>query len=89
MLDGANATVNAAQQGLADARVLQESAEALKGRGLGTEVEVDLARGATAQAQYDLSQIYRTSRSAAEPPSLSSMTRALPKTSPVLAHRVI
>jgi outer membrane protein TolC len=53
ILDGANATVSAAQRGLADARVLQESAQALFGRGLGTEVEVDLARRATAQAQFD------------------------------------
>src|SRR5262249_41455105 len=64
MLDAANATVNAAQRGLADARVLQESAQALFGRGLGNEVEVDLARRATAQAQFDLSRTYTAQKEA-------------------------
>ena len=72
MLDAANATVNSAQQGLADARVLQESAEALNGRGLGTEVEVDLARRGTAQAQYDLSQTYTAQKS-----TMSSLLEAM------------
>lgn len=58
MLDAANATVAAGQRSLADARVLQESAEAVYGRGLGTKVEVDLARRGTAQAQFDLSRTY-------------------------------
>jgi outer membrane protein TolC len=62
MLDAANAAVRAAQRGLADARVLQESAQALYGRGLGTEVEVGLARRGTAQAQFDLSQTYTTQK---------------------------
>jgi outer membrane protein len=72
MLDAANATVNSAQQGLADARVLQESAEALNRRGLGTEVEVDLARRGTAQAQYDLSQTYTAQKS-----TMSSLLEAM------------
>src|ERR1700719_2932291 len=55
-LDGADAAVRAAQQGLADAKVVQQSAEALFGRGLDTIVDVQLARRATAQAQYDLAQ---------------------------------
>ena len=72
MLDAANATVSSAQQGLADARVLQESAEALNRRGLGTEVEVDLARRGTAQAQYDLSQTYTAQKS-----GMSSLLEAM------------
>ncbi|HXZ14703.1 MAG TPA: TolC family protein [Roseiarcus sp.] len=64
ILDGANATVSAAQRGLADARVLQESAQAMYGRGLGNEVEVDLARRATAQAQFDLSRTYTAQKEA-------------------------
>jgi outer membrane protein TolC len=72
ILDGVNATVGAAEQGLADARVLQESAQALFGRGLGTEVEVDLARRATSQAQFDLSQTYTAQKSA-----MSSLLEAM------------
>jgi outer membrane protein len=52
-LDGADAAVRAARQGLAD---VQQSAEALFGRGLDTIVDVQLARRATGQAQYDLAQ---------------------------------
>jgi len=55
-LDGADAAVRGARQGLADAKVVQQSAEALFGRGLNTIVDVQLARRATAQAQYDLAQ---------------------------------
>src|SRR5215467_1595525 len=55
-LDGADAALRAAQQGLADAKVVQQSAEALFGRGLDTIVDVQLARRGTAQAQYDLTQ---------------------------------
>src|SRR5499433_1901178 len=55
-LDGADAAVRAAQQGLADAKVVQQSAEALFGRGLDTIVDVQLARRATAQGRYDLAQ---------------------------------
>src|SRR5207248_1666493 len=55
-LDGAAAAVRAAQQALADAKVVQQSAEALFGRGLDTIVDVQLARRGTAQAQYDLAQ---------------------------------
>ena len=55
-LDGVEAALRAAQQALADAKVVQQSAEALFGRGLDTIVDVQLARRATAQAQYDLAQ---------------------------------
>ena len=55
-VDGADAAVRAARQALADAQVVQQSAEALFGRGLDTIVDVQLARRGTAQAQYDLSQ---------------------------------
>jgi outer membrane protein TolC len=55
-LDGADAAVRAARQALADAQVVQQSAEALFSRGLDTIVDVQLARRATAQAQYDLAQ---------------------------------
>ncbi|HEY2540693.1 MAG TPA: TolC family protein [Stellaceae bacterium] len=55
-LDGADAAVRAARQGLGDAQVVQQSAEALFSRGLDTIVDVQLARRATAQAQYDLAQ---------------------------------
>jgi outer membrane protein len=55
-LDGADAAVRASQQGLADAKLVQQSAEALFGRGLDTIVDVQLARRGTAQAQYDLAQ---------------------------------
>jgi len=55
-LDGTDAAVRAARQGLADAQVVQQSAEALFGRGLDTIVDVQLARRGTAQAQYDLAQ---------------------------------
>ena len=72
ILDGANATVRAAQQGLADARVLQDSAEALNRRGLGTVVAVDLARRSTAQAQFDLSQTYTAQKNA-----MSSLLEAM------------
>ena len=55
-LDGADAALRGARQGLADAKVVQQSADALFGRGLDTIVDVQLARRATAQAQYDLAQ---------------------------------
>jgi outer membrane protein TolC len=71
-LDAANATVNAAQRGLADARVLQDSAQALYGRGLGNEVEVDLARRGTAQAQFDVSRTYSAQKDA-----MSSLLQAM------------
>jgi outer membrane protein TolC len=72
MLDAANATVNAAQRGFSDARVLQESAQALYGRGLSNEVEVDLARRATAQAQFDVSRTYTAQKEA-----MSSLLEAM------------
>ena len=43
---------------------LQESAEAIYQRGLGNVVQVDLARRATAQAQFDLSQTYTAQKNA-------------------------
>src|SRR5262249_5029986 len=54
--DGADAALRAARQALADAKLVQQSAEALFGRGLNTIVDVQLARRGTAQAQYDLAQ---------------------------------
>ena len=56
MLDGATAAVRAARQALADAQVVQRSAEALSGRGLATVVNVQIAQRDTAQAQFDLAQ---------------------------------
>ena len=56
MLDGAVAAVRAARQALADAQVVQRSAEALSSRGLATVVNVELARRDTAQAQFDLAR---------------------------------
>jgi hypothetical protein len=55
-LAGADAALRAARQGLSDAQVVQQSAESLFSRGLNTIVDVQLARRATAQAQYDLAQ---------------------------------
>jgi outer membrane protein TolC len=55
-LNGADAALRAARQALAGAKVVQQSAEALFGRGLNTIVDVQIARRATAQAQYDLAQ---------------------------------
>ena len=55
-LDGADAALRASRQALADAKVVQQSAEALSGRGLNTIVDVQLARRGTAQAQFDLAQ---------------------------------
>jgi outer membrane protein len=56
MLDGATAAVRAARQALADAQVVQRSAEALSGRGLATVVNVQIAQRETAQTQFDLAQ---------------------------------
>ena len=72
MLDGVNAGVSAARQALADAQVLQQSTEALFGRGLATMVSVDLARRGTAQAQFDLSQTYTAQKEA-----MSSLLEAM------------
>jgi outer membrane protein len=55
-LDGANAAVHSARQALADAQVVQRSAEALSSRGLATVPNVDLARRDTAQARFNLVQ---------------------------------
>jgi outer membrane protein len=72
MLDGVNAGVSAARQAVADAQVLQQSVEALSGRGLATVVNVDLARRGTAQAQFDLSQAYTAQKEA-----MSSLLEAM------------
>jgi outer membrane protein TolC len=53
-LDGVNAQLLAARQALADARSLQQSAEALLARGLGTSVSAQIARRNAAQAAYDI-----------------------------------
>lgn len=55
-LDGVNATLRAARRALANARTLQQSAEAMQARGLGTVVNTELARRGTAQAVYNLAQ---------------------------------
>jgi outer membrane protein TolC len=56
ILDGTTAAVRAARQGLADAQVVQRSAEGLSSRGLATIVNVQIAQRDTAQAQFDLAQ---------------------------------
>jgi outer membrane protein TolC len=56
VMGGTDAAVRAAQFAVADARVVQQSAEALSDRGLATVVEVQLARRGAAQAEYDLAQ---------------------------------
>jgi outer membrane protein len=55
-LDGDTAATRAARQALADTQVVQQSAEALSGRGLATIVNVQLARRDTAQARLDLAK---------------------------------
>ena len=55
-LDGVDAALQASRKALADNRRLQQSAEALYARGLGTIVAVQLARRSTAQAAYDIAQ---------------------------------
>lgn len=55
-LDGLNAQLEAAHKALQDAQRLQQSAEALQGRGLGTVVSTQLARRNTAQAAYEIAQ---------------------------------
>ena len=53
-LDGVNAQLRAAEQTLASDRLLLQSAGARFGHGLGTVVDVDLARRGTAQAGFDI-----------------------------------
>lgn len=79
-LDGADAALSAAQQALDDARVLQDSAEALAGRGLATTVAVDEARRITAQRRYDLA-LAGTAQHDAAYALLSAMD--LPPTTPL------
>jgi outer membrane protein len=55
-LSGANAVLTAAEQALKDVQQLQNSAEALKSRGLATVVTVELSRRDTAQRRYDVAQ---------------------------------
>jgi outer membrane protein TolC len=64
VLGGANATVRTAGQALADAQVVQQSADALYRQGLGTIVNVDIARRGTAQAKFDLAQATSTQHDA-------------------------
>jgi outer membrane protein len=53
-LDGVDAQLQAAQQTVASARLLEQAAEATDARGLGTVVDVAVARRNTAQARYDV-----------------------------------
>ena len=53
-LDGVNAQLQATRKAQDDARSLQQSAEALQARGLGTLVAAQLAQRNTAQAAYDV-----------------------------------
>ena len=53
-LDGVDATLRAARQTLASSQLLQQSAEALYARGLGTVLNVALAQRGTAQARFDI-----------------------------------
>jgi outer membrane protein len=55
-LEGVSAQLQAARQAAEDARKLQQSAEALYARGLGTIVAVQLARRGTAEAAYNIAQ---------------------------------
>ena len=54
VLDGVDAQLSAARQALENATLLQQSAEAMYARGLGTIVNVQLARRGTAQANFDI-----------------------------------
>ena len=63
-LDGVDAQLEAVRKGLDDARRLQQSAEALQGRGLATVVSTQLARRNTAQATYELAQATATQHDA-------------------------
>ena len=56
MLDGVDAQLRAAQQSLANARVLQDSAKDRYGHGVGTVTDVALARRGVAQANFDVAQ---------------------------------
>ena len=56
MMSATDAAVRAAQFAVNDARVVQQAAEGLSGRGLATVVDVQLARRGTAQAEYNLAQ---------------------------------
>ena len=71
-LDGVDAALRAAGQALESARVLQQSAEAMAGRGLSTVVDVSLARRNTAQAAFDVAAA-TTARHRAMYALLSSM----------------
>ena len=53
-LDGVNAALRASQQTLESEKLLQQSAEAMYARGLGTIVNVELAQRGTAQARFDV-----------------------------------
>lgn len=80
LLDGAEAALRAADQALKDAQEVQNSAEALYGRGLATIVTVELARRDTAQRRYNLAQA-RTAQHDAQYGLLTAMD--LPPTAPL------
>ncbi len=54
VLDSVDAQLRAARQALTNATLLQQSAEAMFRRGLGTIVNVQLTRRGTAQARFDI-----------------------------------
>jgi outer membrane protein len=66
VLDGVDAQMKAAQQSRANARLLQQSAEAMYARGLGTVVNVQLARRGSAQAAFDIATASAAERDAAD-----------------------
>jgi outer membrane protein len=66
VLDGEDAQMKAAQQSRANARLLQQSAEAMYARGLGTVVNVQLARRGSAQAAFDIATASAAERDAAD-----------------------
>ena len=54
MLDGANAQLRAARAARANAGLLQQSAEAMDAHGMGTIVNLELARRGVAQANFEI-----------------------------------
>jgi outer membrane protein len=88
-LDGVDAQLAAARQALANARTLQQSAEAMQGRGLGTVVDTQFARRGTAQAQFDVTAAVAAQHDAVyallEAMSLPPMTRIVVQDSSGLA----
>lgn len=56
MFDGAKAELAAARDALANAQIVEESAQNLYDRGLGTIVDLELARRGTAQARFEIAR---------------------------------